>query len=117
MYSRDMVNKTFENIAKYFVAEDVVIPAPSYTMGPKWTDELREKNGYTKQPDGSWGMLVNSKQIFDIAHKDVLRLFDDHKKLSQEVMTLRKKVYELEYGCRVAAKAITKVQSIKEETE
>lgn len=117
MYSRDMVLKTFENISKHFVAEDLVIPAPNYTMGPNWTDELREKHGYTKQPDGSWGMLVNSKQIFDLAQKDVLRLFDDHKKLSQEVATLRKKVYELEYGCRVAAKAISKYQSIKEEIE
>jgi len=117
MYSREMVQKTFVDISKHFVAEDVVIPAPEYMNGKNWTDEHREKHGYTKQPDGTWGMLVNSKQIFDLAQKDVLKMFDDNRKMSQEIETLRKKIYELEYGCRVAAKAITKFQSIKEEIE
>lgn len=117
MYSREMVLKTFENISKHFVAEDLVLPAPEYMYGKNWTDEHREKQGYTKQPDGTWGMLVNSKQIFDLAQKDVLKLFDEKVKISQENNALRKRVYELEYGCRVAAKAISKSQSIKEEIE
>lgn len=117
MYSVESIEQAFERMSYHFVAEDVVLPAPNYIMGVNWTDELREKNGYSKQPDGSWGTLVNSKQLFDLAKKDVLDMYASNKKMSQEIETLRKKVYELEYGCRVAAKAITKSQSIKEEIQ
>jgi hypothetical protein len=117
MYSIEMIDSIFEKLSKHYVAEDVVIPAPSYMSGPNWTDEHREKNGYQKQPDGSWGMTVNSKQLFDNCKKDVIKMFQDNRKMSQQINTLRKKVYELEYACRVAAKAISKIQNIKEENE
>ena len=117
MYSVDMIENQFEKLSKHYVAEDVVIPAPTYMSGPNWTDEHREKHGYEKQPDGSWGMTVNSKKLFDNTKKDVIKLFEDNKKLSQQLHALQKKNYELEYACRVAAKAITKVQNIKEEIE
>jgi hypothetical protein len=106
------IDEKFETVARFFAVEDFIIPAPDYMMGPRWTDENRIKNGYELQPDGSWGRLETSMAVYTALKEDVLTLYMQSKKLSQENETLRKKNYELEYGCRVAALQLDKVSKI-----
>ena len=50
LYSKDQLPDIFKKIDDLIVGsgfKSYKEPAPKYIMGPNWTDELREKNGYT----------------------------------------------------------------------
>lgn len=116
-YSQEDINKKFDAVAKFFAVEDFVIPMPQHCHGPNWTDELREKNGWQKFDDGSWGRAETSMAVYNSTKKDVEELYKQYQELCSTVTTLRKKNYELEYGCRVAAKALEKVSKLSGESE
>lgn len=93
----------------------VIIPAPDYTNSKNWTDELREKNGYTKLEDGSWATVINVQDYLDKLEKDILELHQEYKNaLIRGDVAIRQK-REMEYGLRVAGKALEKSLAITKE--
>lgn len=114
IYDKESLQKSLEMVATHFQVKDVIIPLPGYMLGPNWTDEQREKRGFTLQPDGSWGKLETSMAFYNEFKTDVEDLYARYRKASQENDALHKKVYQLEYGCRVAAKAIEKSMNLTE---
>jgi hypothetical protein len=111
-FNTEDIDDKFETVARFFAVEDFIVPAPDYMMGPRWNDENRIKNGYELQPDGSWGRLETSMAVYNALKNDVLKLYEQSKELSKENETLRKKNYQLEYGCRVAALQLDKISKI-----
>ncbi len=116
IYSHDDLQKKFDSVAKFFAVEDFFIPMPEHCHGPNWTDELREKNGWQKFDEG-WGRIETSMAIYNKTRQDVEDLYNQYQDLCKKVTALQKKNYELEYACRVAAKAIDKVSKITGENE
>lgn len=108
IYDKEDLNKKFEQVASFFAVEDFVEPAPIYIHGPNWTDELREKHGWEKQPDGSWGRLMTSMEVYNKLKSDVEELLINYRNASERANDLSQRNYELEYACRVAAKAVAK---------
>lgn len=91
----------------------VIIPAPDHTNGRNWTDELREKNGYTKLEDGSWATVINVQDYLDKLEKDILDLYQSYKNaITRGDKAIRQK-REMEYGLRMAAKSLNKSIAIK----
>jgi propanediol dehydratase small subunit len=109
MYSLESIEDRFDELSKHFLEEDIITPAPPNIMGPNWTDEIRVKNGYTQQEDGSWVKITNSKSLFDATKKQVLDMHQTKQELYSKVETLHKLTRELEYACRVAAKAVVNI--------
>jgi hypothetical protein len=108
-FGHEDMHKKFEQVATFFAVEDFIEPAPNYIQGPNWTDELREKHGWEKQPDGSWGRLMTSMSVYNQLRKDVEDLYENYRQMCDRAETLRKTNEELEYACRVAARAVAKI--------
>lgn len=108
LYSKDQLPDVFKKIDDLIVGsgfKSYKEPAPSYIMGPKWTDELREKNGYTFI-DGEWYRVNPVKDVWDEFKKDLERLMDDMSDQRKKMENQQRRLYEMEYGLRVAEKAL-----------
>ena len=117
IFDESDIDAKFDAVAKFFATEDYIEPAPLYTQGPNWTDELREKHGWEKQPDGSWGRLMTSITVYNALKDDVIKLYRMYNELSKQNNALRKINNQLEYGCRVAALQIDKISKIDGDDE
>jgi hypothetical protein len=117
LYSKDQLPDVFKKI------DDLIIGsgfksykelAPSYIMGPKWNDELREKNGYTLI-DGEWYKVNPVQAVWDEFKKDLERLMDDMSDQRKKMDQQNRRLYEMEYGLRVAAKSLKKSLTVFEQ--
>jgi hypothetical protein len=61
-YGKDSIEERVE-LLHQVVSGVINIPAPSYAMGARWSDELRIKQGYTKLEDGSWATVIDSTRV------------------------------------------------------
>jgi hypothetical protein len=110
IYDKEDVDKMSEKIQRLITASGIDFlyePAPTYIHGPNWTDELREKNGY-KQIEGVWIREVNNSDYWLAQMNGVCKLVENVKHLSNELQLARRKIYEMEYGLRVAQKSLQK---------
>ena len=113
-YGRESISDRIEYIRGVMTGV-VIVPAPEYINGKNWTDELREKNGYTKLEDGSWATVINVQDYLDKLEKDILELHQEYKNaLIRGDVAIRQK-REMEYGLRVAGKALEKSLAITKE--
>lgn len=79
--------------------------APMYIHGVNWTDELRVKNGYELE-EGRWVKKTNYNDYWLTKMNDVRSMLKDNKRLYQELALSKRKMREMEYGLRVAEKAL-----------
>jgi hypothetical protein len=108
LYSKDQLPDVFQKIDDLIVGsgfKSYKEPAPTYIMGQNWTDELREKNGYTLI-DGDWYTVKPVQAVWDVFKKDLESLFDNISEQRTKIALQQRKLWEMEYGLRVAAKAL-----------
>ena len=108
LYSKDQLPDIFKKIDDLIIGsgfKSYKEPAPKYIMGPNWTDELREKNGYTLI-DGEWFQVKAVEAEWDVFKKDLESLFDNISEQRTKIALQQRKLWEMEYGLRVASKAL-----------
>lgn len=113
-YGRESISDRIEYIRGVMTGV-VIVPAPEYINGKNWTDELREKNGYTKLEDGSWATVIDCQAYLDKMEKDMLEVYDNYQDSLKKKDILMWKNREMEYGLRVAGKALEKSLAITRE--
>jgi hypothetical protein len=107
-YGKDMVEENFAVLLRKLEQQELFLfePMPSYKEGKNWTDEFRIRDGHTKLADGTW---VTIHKVNDWVHKlkkDTIDLYEQNTKQSREIQLLRQQRREMEYGLRVAEKAL-----------
>jgi len=93
-------------------------PMPSYKIekeGSRWTDEFRIRDGHTKLDDGSWVTIHKATTWLDKLKKDTTDLYEQHQKTIRELDLARRRIREMEYGLRVAEKALKNSLAITKE--
>jgi hypothetical protein len=117
LYSKDQLPDIFQKIDDLIVGsgfKSYKEPAPSYIMGPNWTDELREKNGYTLI-DGEWYTVKPVQAVWDVFKKDLEKMMDDMSDQRKKMENQQQRLYEMEYGLRVAEKALKTSLTLQQE--
>ena len=117
LYSKDQLPEIFKRIDDLIIGsgfKSYKEPAPKYIMGPNWTDELREKNGYTLI-DGEWFQVNPVQNVWDVFKKDLESLMDDISNQRKKMDVQQQRLYEMEYGLRVARKSLEKSLQLQQE--
>jgi hypothetical protein len=107
-YGKDMVEKNFDVLLQKLEQQELFLfePMPSYKEGDRWTDEFRIRDGHTKLADGSWVTIHKVTTWVDKLKKDTVELYEQNTKQSSEISLLKQQRREMEYGLRVAEKAL-----------
>ena len=114
-YGKDTIEERVESLRK--VTSGVInIPASSYVMGAGWSDELRIKQGYTKLEDGSWATVIEVQEYLNKMKQDMIELYDNYQDSLRINGLLTRRNREMEYGLRVAEKALNNSLAIAKET-
>jgi hypothetical protein len=113
-YGKDSIEERVE-LLHQVVSGVINIPAPSYAMGARWSDELRIKQGYTKLEDGSWATVIDTQEYLSKMKQDMIELYDNYQDSLRINGLLTRKNREMEYGLRVAEKALNNSLAITKE--
>jgi hypothetical protein len=110
-YGKDTIEKNFEVLLQKLEQQELFLfePMPSWKEekeGSKWTDEFRIRDGHTKLADGSWVTIHKVTDWVEELKKDTTELYEQNTKQSREISLLKQQRYEMEYGLRVAEKAL-----------
>ena len=107
-YGKDMVEKNFDVLLQKLEQQELFLfePMPSYKEGERWTDEFRIRDGHTKLADGTWVTIHKVTTWVDKLKKDTVELYEQNTKQSREISLLKQQRREMEYGLRVAEKAL-----------
>ena len=108
LYNKDQLPDIFNKIDELISASGIKNykePAPIYIYSDRWNDELREKNGYTLI-DGDWYKVNDVQAVWDVFKKDVEGLMDDIAEQRDKIDIHQRRIYEMEYGLRVAERAL-----------
>jgi hypothetical protein len=107
-YGKDMVTKDFDLLINKLEQQELFLfePMPNYKTGERWTDEFRIRDGHTKLADGSWVTIIKVTTWVEKLKKDTTELYEQNIKQSRENALLKRQRYEMEYGLRVAEKAL-----------
>ena len=119
IYDKKDVDEMLEEIQRLITVADIdhlIFPAPLYIQGSNWTDELRQKNGF-EQVEGVWVKKVDINAYWMTKMNDVRAMIDDRKRLSAELSLARRKIYQMEYGLRVAQKSLNNALTMEKEDE
>lgn len=116
-YGKECVEKDFNVLLQKLEQQELFLfePMPTYKEGDHWTDEFRIRDGHTKLADGTW---VTIHKVNDWVHKlkkDTTELYEQNTKYSHEISLLRQQRREMEYGLRVAEKALKNSLAITKE--
>ena len=107
-YGKDMVGKDFDLLLNKLEQQELFLfePMPNYKTGERWTDEFRIRDGHTKLADGSWVTIIKVTTWVEKLKKDTEDLFTSYQTNLQEIRLLKQQRREMEYGLRVAEKAL-----------
>ena len=107
-YGKDMVEKNFDVLLQKLEQQELFLfePMPSYKEGERWTDEFRIRDGHTKLADGSWVTIHKVTTWVDKLKKDTVELYEQNQQRYREIELLKRQRREMEYGLRVAEKAL-----------
>jgi hypothetical protein len=107
-YGKDMVEQNFDILLKKLGEQELFLfePMPNYKNGERWTDEFRIRDGHTKLADGTWVTIHKVTTWVENLKKDTTELYEQNTKQSREISLLKQQRYEMEYGLRVAEKAL-----------
>ena len=107
-YGKDTIEENFDVLLRKLEQQELFLfdPMPSYKTGDRWTDEFRTRDGHTKLADGSWVTIHKVTTWVEKLKKDTTELYEQNTKQSREISLLKQQRYEMEYGLRVAEKAL-----------
>jgi hypothetical protein len=107
-YGKECVEKDFDVLLRKLEQQELFLfePMPSYKTGDRWTDELRIRDGHTKLADGNWVTVHKVNTWVEKLKKDTAELYEQNTKYCREISLLKQQRYEMEYGLRVAEKAL-----------
>lgn len=105
--SVDVISANLDELIAAAGIENVYEDAPSYIFGKNWTDELRIKNGFTLI-DNEWKKVIIVKDYWSTVIHDIKTLLKEKSRLSEDLQLQKRKLYEMEYGLRVAQKSLNK---------
>jgi hypothetical protein len=107
-YGKDSIEENFSLVLKKLDEQELFLfePMPSYKLNERWTDEFRIRDGHTKLADGTWVTIHKVTDWVEKLKKDTTELYEQNTKQSREISLLKQQRYEMEYGLRVAEKAL-----------
>jgi hypothetical protein len=107
-YGKDMVEENFNVLLQKLEQQELFLfePMPNYKTGDRWTDEFRIRDGHTKLADGSWVTIHKVTTWVEKLKKDTTELYEQNQKTNRELTLAKRRIYEMEYGLRVAEKAL-----------
>ena len=107
-YGKDMVEENFDVLLRKLEQQELFLfePMPNYKNGERWTDEFRTRDGHTKLADGSWVTIHKVNTWAEKLKKDTIDLYEQNQKTNRELILAKRRIYEMEYGLRVAEKAL-----------
>jgi hypothetical protein len=110
-YGKECVEENFDALLRKLEQQELFLfePMPSWKEereGSKWTDEFRIRDGHTKLADGSWVTIHKVTTWVEKLKKDTAELYEQNTKQSREISLLKQQRREMEYGLRVAEKAL-----------
>lgn len=107
-YSKNMLDQNFDVLLRKLEHQELFLfePMPSYKTGERWTDEFRIRDGHTKLADGTWVTINNVTTWVENLKKDTTDLYGENQKTNRELTLAKRRIYEMEYGLRVAEKAL-----------
>jgi hypothetical protein len=107
-YGKDMVEKNFDVLLQKLEQQELFLfePMPSYKEGERWTDEFRIRDGHTKLADGSWVTIHKVTTWVEKMRQDTIEVYDNYQDALRKNRLLIQKNREMEYGLRVAGKAL-----------
>jgi hypothetical protein len=116
-YGKDNVGRDFDLLINKLEQQELFLfePMPSYKTGERWTDEFRIRDGHTKLADGSWVTIHKVTTWVDKLKKDTEDLFTSYQTNLQEIRLLKQQRREMEYGLRVAEKALNNSLALTKE--
>jgi hypothetical protein len=107
-YGKDTIEENFDVLLRKLEQQELFLfdPMPSYKTGERWTDEFRIRDGHTKLADGSWVTIHKVTTWVDKLKKDTTELYEQNQQTNRELSLAKRRIYEMEYGLRVAEKAL-----------
>jgi hypothetical protein len=107
-YGKDSIEERFTALLKKLGEQELFLfePMPSYKLNERWTDEFRIRDGYTKLADGSWVTIHKLTTYVEALQKNTVELYDNYQEALRKNDLVVKKNREMEYGLRVAEKAL-----------
>jgi len=107
-YGKDSIEERFASVLKKLGEQELFMfePMPKYKEGERWTDEFRIRDGHTKLADGSWVTIHKLTTYVEALQKNTLELYDNYQDALQKNSLVVRKNREMEYGLRVAEKAL-----------
>jgi hypothetical protein len=107
-YGKDMVEENFDVLLRKLEQQELFLfePIPSYKLNERWTDEFRTRDGHTKLADGTWVTIHKVTDWVEKLKKDTTELYEQNQQTNRELTLARQKNREMEYGLRVAEKAL-----------
>jgi len=107
-YGKEMVEENFNVLLQKLEQQELFLfePMPNYKTGDRWTDEFRTRDGHTKLADGSWVTIHKVTTWVEKLKKDTTELYEQNQKTNRELNLAKRRIYEMEYGLRVAEKAL-----------
>ena len=116
-YGKDMVGKDFDLLINKLSQQELFLfePMPSYKNGERWTDEFRIRDGHTKLADGNWVTIIKVTTWVEKLKKDTEDLYTSYQTNLQEIQLLKQQRREMEYGLRVAEKALKNSLALSKE--
>jgi hypothetical protein len=116
-YGKDNVDADFTLLLNKLEQQELFLfePMPSYKNSERWTDEFRVRDGHTKLADGSWVTIIKVTTWVEKLKKDTEDLYTSYQTNLQEIRLLKQQRREMEYGLRVAEKALKNSLAITKE--
>lgn len=107
-YGKDSIEDNFDVLLQKFQQQELFLfePMPKYKEGERWTDEFRIRDGHTKLADGSWVTIHKVTTWVEKLKQDTIETYDNYQDALRKNRLLVQKNREMEYGLRVAAKAL-----------
>jgi len=116
-YGKDMVTKDFDLLINKLSEQELFLfePMPNYKTSDRWTDEFRIRDGHTKLADGSRVTIIKVTTWVEKLKKDTEDLYTSYQTNLQEIQLLKQQRREMEYGLRVAERALKNSLAITKE--
>ena len=107
-YGKETIEHNFDLVLKKVQEQELFLfePMPSYKLNERWTDEFRIRDGHTKLADGSWVTVHKLSTYLEKIKQDTIEVYDNYQDALRKNRLLVQKNREMEYGLRVAGKAL-----------
>ena len=116
-YSKETIEQNFSRLLNKLEEQELFLfePMLSYKLNDRWTDEFRIRDGHTKLADGTWVTIHKVTTWVDTLKKDTTELYEEYQRTNRELTLAKRRIYEMEYGLRVAEKALKNSLALTEE--